>query len=268
MNVAVDWSDVRATRHAQAGQGPVVVLVHGLGLNHRMWQWQVPDLAARYRVVSYDLLGHGESARPPGPYTMADFTDQLAGLTTALGLSRFALIGFSLGGLIAQAYALAHPGQVAALGVLHSAFDRTPAERESIRERVRTARTAGPSATVEAALRRWFTAAFATEHPEVLEQVRRWVLANDPSAFAAAYDVLAEADGPLASQVARIQCPTVVLTGSEDHGNSPTMADRLAATVAHGECQVLPGLRHMALAERPELVTDALLGFLKRVYPA
>jgi len=256
--------DSRGTRYELTGSGPAVVLVHGLGLNHAMWQWTAPQIAARYRVLSYDLLGHGASARPIGPYALQQFVDQLAALVEHVGLERFALIGFSLGGLISQAFTLAHPGRVRGLVVLHSAYDRSAAERAAIMQRVHLAETAGPVATVDQALERWFTAAFAAQRPDVLAQVRAWVLANDRQAFAAAYHVLAQADAELAERIGDIACPALVITGSEDFGNSPDMARRCARRMRQAECSILPGLRHMALAERPEAVLALLLPFLDK----
>ena len=82
---------VAGTAYDSAGEGPAVVLVHGLGMDRHMWQWQVPDLARRFRVVTYDLLGHGESQPPAEPVSLASFSDQLHRLAEALNLERFAL---------------------------------------------------------------------------------------------------------------------------------------------------------------------------------
>jgi pimeloyl-ACP methyl ester carboxylesterase len=254
--------DSQGTRYERLGRGDDVVLVHGLGLRREMWQWQAPALAERYRVLSYDLLGHGDSLCPNAPYSMDGYVGQLKGLVDFLDVRKFVLIGFSLGGMIAQAFTLAHPSRVCGLAVLHSAYDRSETEREAIRTRVRLAEAGGSAATVHQALERWFTEDFAKRRPDVLAKVREWVLANDPKAFAAAYHVLAEADAELAPHVADIRCPALVITGSEDFGNSPDMAARMARTMQNAACRILPGLRHMGLAERPDAVLSELLPFL------
>ncbi len=259
--------DPHGTRYEVTGNGPPIVLVHGLGLHHAMWQWVSPTLDRDYRVIRYDLIGHGDSYRQPSNLTMADFVRQLNDLADHLQLTRFAVIGFSLGGLIAEAFALAHPMRTAALGVLHSAYDRSDDERAAIRARVSLARTVGPDATIGPALQRWFTAEFAARSPKILEQVRAWVTANDAASFAAAYHVLAEVDAELAHTLSAIRCPTLVMTGDEDFGNSPAMAQQAAAQIPGAECVILPGLRHMALAEDPRAVLDALSPFLARAYP-
>jgi pimeloyl-ACP methyl ester carboxylesterase len=258
--------DPGGTHFEITGRGHDVVLVHGLGLNLHMWRAQVEGLCDQYRVLRYDLIGHGKSGRPAAPYAMGDFVRQLEELVSFVGIGPFAIVGFSLGGLIAQAYTLAHHARVRALAVLHSAYHRSDAERDAIRARVRMAQAAGPKATIEAALERWFTADFAQSHPEIIDEVRQWVIANDPSAFAAAYHVLAEADAPLAARISAIDCPTLVMTGEEDHGNSPEMALRMSRSIRGAECRILPGLRHMAAMESPPAVLEPLRTFLERVY--
>ena len=248
-----------------SGEGPPLILVHGLGLNRHMWQWQQAALVDRFTVVTYDLFGHGQSARPVGPYTMRQMTDQICALMDHLALEHCALAGFSLGGLIVQAFAVAHPQRVSALAILNAAHCRTDKERAALMGRVQQVREQGPGATVDAALQRWFSADFAARSPQVLAQVRDWVLANDPQVYPEVYHLLARADIGLEDAIASIQCPTLVMTGQEDCGNSPAMSQRIAALIAGARLEILPGLRHMALAEDPARVNDILVGFLADV---
>ncbi|MCG8547941.1 MAG: alpha/beta fold hydrolase [Alphaproteobacteria bacterium] len=251
------------TAHVVDGSGPPVVLVHGMGLNRDMWDWQHAALAERFTVIRYDLLGHGESAKRPGPYGMSDFVDQLARLMGALGVGPCGLVGFSLGGLIVRAFALAHPSRVAALAILNSAHDRSDAERAAMRDRLALAVQHGPGATIDAALERWFTEDFAAWHPDVLDRVRQWMAANDPQVYPEIYRVLAESDAELATTIAAIECPTLVLACSEDHGNSPDMARRMAALIPNARAEVVVGLRHMGLAEDPAAINKILVPFLQ-----
>ncbi len=252
------------TAYEVEGEGPPVVLVHGLGMTRAMWDWQWPALTARFRVLRYDLLGHGASAKPQGPYSLTRFADQIAGLMEQLRWERAALVGFSLGGMIVRAFALTHPARAAALAILNSAHARSEAERDAVRKRVAIAEAGGPAATVDEALARWFTAEYGARHPEVLERVRGWILANDPAVYPLSYRVLAEGDLELAEAASAIACPTLVMTGAEDRGNSPDMARRLAALIPGAELAILPGLRHMGLAEDPEAFNSRLVDFLAR----
>lgn len=255
--------DFGATAYSEVGEGPALVLVHGLGLNRNMWQWQVDALKSHFRVVTYDLLGHGESDNPMGAVHISDMIGQLRKLMDSLAIERCGLIGFSLGGLIAQAFTLEHQDQVQALVILNAAHARTREQRDAIMMRVRQAKDAGPSATVDDALARWFTPECAAEQPQLLDRVRTWVADNDPDIYPQMYELLALADQGLETRIEAIECETLVMTGELDHGNSPAMARKMAEIIPNGRAEILPGLKHMALMERPEVVHSFMFPFLQ-----
>ncbi|MEE8534744.1 MAG: alpha/beta fold hydrolase [Kiloniellales bacterium] len=250
------------TAYELDGQGPAVVLVHGMGLNRAMWQWLLPALTRRFQVLSFDLFGHGESMDPVGRPDLRTFSAQILELLDACGLARAAVVGFSLGGMIARRFALDRPDRLSALAILHSAHDRSAAERAAIGRRVETVRKSGPAATVDAALARWFSDDFRTRHPEMMALVRNWVTANRKEVYAPIYRVLAEDDAEIADRITAIRCPTLVMTGAEDFGNSPDMAQRMASAIPGARSVILPGLRHMALAEDPTAFNAPLVSFL------
>jgi len=256
------------TAYELCGRGPAVVLVHGMGLNRAMWQWLIPALTPRFQVLTYDLLGHGESADPTGRPELRSFCAQLIELLDGCGLARAAVAGFSLGGMIARRFAIDHPDRLSALAVLHSVHDRSAEQRAAIGRRLDAARHAGPAATVDAALARWFTDEFRARQPEVLDLVRRWMTANRKEAYAAIYRVLAEDDAELADPITKIRCPTLVMTGDRDAGNSPEMARRMASAIPGARVAILAGLRHMALAEDPEAFNAPLVSFLNEALVA
>ena len=245
------------------GEGPPVVLIHGFGLNRAIWQWQLPALTPHFSVLTYDLLGHGESAPPAGTPDLAMFAGQLLRLMDGRGIERAAVVGFSLGGMIARRFALDHPDRLSALAILHSPHDRSPAEREAVRARVRQTEEHGPVANVEPALERWFTRRFRAEAPEAITLVRTWITSNDPAVYTQIYQVLAEGDAEISEGLERIACPTLVMTGSDDPGNTPAMAEAMARLIPGARLAILPGLRHMALAEAPAAVGRPLLAFLR-----
>lgn len=244
---------------------PVVVLIHGLGLNRDCWQWTIPALSDRYRVLSYDLFGHGKSVAPPLEPNLSLFSGQLVHLLDHCGISQAAIAGFSLGGMIARRFAQDAPARVAALIILHSPHRRTEAAQEAIVKRVEQARNEGPQATVEAALERWFTAPFREANPDMMDIVRGWVMANDKAVYHTIYRVLAEGIDEIVDPEPPITCPTLVITGDEDFGNGPEMTHAIAAEISGAEALILPGLRHMALAEDPPAVNGPVRGFLDRL---
>ena len=244
---------------------PVVVLVHGLGLNRAVWQWLVPVLATRFRVVSYDFLGHGMSPDPKRQPVLRDLSEQLRALLDHLGVAQAAIVGFSLGGMVARRLAQDHPDRVTALVLLHSAHRRTPKAQTAILFRVTQAEEHGPAATVELALKRWYTDAARAARPDLMDLTRKWVLANDPRVYPGLYRILAEGVEEIVAPSPPITCPALVITGDEDYGNGPEMSAAIAAEIQGARLLILQGLRHMALAENPEAVNAPVMDFLTRV---
>ena len=247
---------------------PVIVLIHGLGLNRHCWQWTVPALSDRFRVLTYDLYGHGDSGAPPSMPSLRQFSQQLQALMDHCGVAQGAIVGFSLGGMIARRIAQDAPGRVSALGILHSPHQRTPEAQAAIVARVEQARHDGPSSTVEAALERWFTDAYRPAHPRMMDLVRSWVTANDIGIYHTIYRVLADGVAEITAPEPPIACPTLVVTGDEDYGNGPEMTRAIAAEITGSEVHILKGLRHMALAEDPPAVNTPLAEFLDRALNA
>lgn len=265
---AITGTAADGTRYQITGpDGPAVILVHGLGLTRAMWQQQVPALADRYRVVTYDLFGHGESPPPPQPPSLSLFSDQLHRLMGELALEKVALAGFSLGGMIVRRFALDHPDALWALAILHSPHRRDRQAHDAIQARVHQARREGPAATVDAALARWFSEGFRQRHPAVDEQVRASVLANDRHVYPGIYQVLVDGVTEITGVTWRTRCPVLVMTGDEDFGNSPAMTMAIAREFANARTVILPGLRHLAMLENPDRFNSELLSFLHAAEP-
>ncbi len=264
--------DGRGTAFSLAGEGraPVLVLIHGVGLDRAMWFGQVEDLARTRKVLTYDMLGHGQSPDPPGPRSMDHFVGQLMALLDHLGLDRVGLAGFSMGSLVARAFALAHPGRVEKLALLNTVFQRYPDQQGAVEERVARVEAQGPEAGVEEALERWLGPGFRAAHPEIEAYIRQRFRTDSPSGYLKAYRLFAQGDEALGKQPARIRPPTLILTGERDSGSTPAMSQALAGQTPGARCIVLPGLRHLALIEGRERVNRLLADFFgteSRTYP-
>ena len=249
------------------GQGPPVVLIHGVGLDLDMWTAQADALAARYRVVRYDMLGHGLTARGRGDIGLDDFARQLDDLAQALGLDRFALVGLSMGVLVSLKYAIGHVGRLSALVLMNGVCDRTQEQLAGIRARVAEAEAKGPAVLIEAALERWLGADYRARHPEAVAAIRARLMANDPEDFLAAYRIFAGADPEIAGRLGGIDCPALVTTGELDAGSTPAMSQAMATAMPNATCVILPGLRHLPTAEGARTVNALLLDFLDRTVP-
>lgn len=243
---------------------PVVVLIHGLGLTRAVWQWLVPDLT-KFRVLTYDLIGHGETTPPEGDPTLKDLSDQLAALLDHLKIDKAAIVGFSLGGMIARRFAQDYRDRTTALVVLHSAHTRTAKQQAAILFRVAQAEAEGPEATVDLALQRWFTDAAQVNRPDLMALTRQWVLANKREVYVKLYRILAHGVDEIVAPNPPIAAPTLVLTADEDHGNNPDMSMAIAEEIPRARLVILKGLRHMALAEDPQAVNRPVTDFLSKV---
>ena len=243
---------------------PVVALIHGLGLTRAVWQWLLPDLT-KFRVLTYDLIGHGQSAPPEGDPTLKDLSDQLAHLLDHLAIEKAAIVGFSLGGMVARRFAQDHRDRTTALVVLHSAHRRTEKQQGAILYRVEQAREHGPEATVELALQRWYTEAAQATRPDLMDVTRGWILANRREVYVKLYRILAHGVEEVVAPQPPITVPTLVLTGDEDYGNNPDMSMAIAEEIPRARLVILKGLRHMALAEDPPAVNRPVVDFLTEV---
>jgi len=242
------------------GAGPALVLVHGVGGCLEDWEGVVAALGGGLRTVSYDLRGHGQSDKPPGPYTLDDFVEDLRGLLDALGIERCHLAGFSLGGLIAQGFALAHPERLSSLMLISTVAGRTEEEQRRVLERLEIVAHGIPGQHFETSIRRWFTDEFIRRNPDVIARFAERNRRNDPAAYAAAYRVLATSD--LADHLSAIGMPTLVATGEHDVGSNTRMARLMAQRIAGARLHIFPGLRHSILDEIPDEVARVLKDFV------
>ncbi|HUQ38168.1 MAG TPA: alpha/beta hydrolase [Aestuariivirga sp.] len=258
---------VHGTALEISGSGPPVVLLHGVGLNQSIWAAQVKALVSDFQVISYDLLGHGRSAPARANAPLADWVDQLIGVVHDLALKKFALVGFSFGGMIAQAYAAQHSYMIDRLVLMSTVYDRSEAERASVRSRLDVARRKGPDAIISAALSRWFSPGFAKTHPEIIHQFKAILRGNDAASFLSAYECFAKADRELVRELAAFNRPSLIMTGELDTGSTPDMARILAGMIPRAECSIIAGGRHMMPVEMPDEVNSVLRQFLKKGSP-
>lgn len=248
-----------------ATDGPVVALIHGLGLNRQVWDKYRSRLGQRYRVLTYDLYGHGESTPPPQTPDVTLFSEQLIGLMNELGIDQSALVGFSLGGMINRRVVIDHPDRVSALAILNSPHDRGAEAQARAERQAMDAAAGGPGATLEAAIERWFTPEFRNNHSDYIDRVRGWVLANDPYIYAQCRQVLAFGVVELIRPEPPITHPTLVITCEHDSGSTPAMSQAIASEIAGAGVIIVPALKHMGLTENPSFFINALSEFLEAV---
>jgi (E)-2-((N-methylformamido)methylene)succinate hydrolase len=259
--MAIFDRDGLKTRFLLEGHGSLVVLVHGVGARLENWDRVANRLAREFQVLRYDLRGHGESTRAPGPYSLPLFVDDLKALLDHVGASKVNLAGHSLGGMIAQMFALRHPVCVSRLALLSSVSGRTGEERERVAARIDLIRTGDAGEHFRRSVQRWFSDAFITANPELIAAYAARNASNDPDCYAAAYRVLALED--LDRELEAINVPTLVATGEHDIGSNPRMSESICHRIPRAMLRILPRLKHSILIEAPEIVARMLVPFFK-----
>lgn len=249
------------THYQISGSGQTVTLIHGVGADLNSWDPVVRVLEVRFRVLRYDLRGHGRSSKPPGPYHLGDFADDLRALLDSLAVKTTHVAGFSLGGLVAQAFALTYPKRLDHLALISAVANRTAEEKASVRRRVENLKRGRLEINVSLAAERWFSEDFRLKHPERVEKRLKQLRENDPDAYMAAYRVFAEGD--LGQRLHELKQPTLIMTGQHDPGSTPRMARFMHAQIAGSKLSILPGLCHSVLVEAPELIAQNLKDFFE-----
>ncbi|MDF3918103.1 alpha/beta fold hydrolase [Salinicola salarius] len=262
LNASESRQTPNGTRYWRAGSGESVILIHGVGLDATIWQSQFAAMARDYDVIAYDMLGHGGSPAPNPSATLDDYAKQLEELIEQLALESIAIVGFSMGGLVARLMAIRTPDRVRCLVILAGVFGRNDEQSERLSQRLEEVRRDGPQASVEQAIQRWFTEPWLRENPEKIERIRRLVLGNDPQSYYTSYALFGREDNIGRSQLDRLQMPVLVATGEEDPGSTPEMTRALAQQLPNASWRVLPGMRHMLIMEHPDTVNAMLLAFL------
>ncbi|MPY56098.1 alpha/beta fold hydrolase [Streptomyces spongiae] len=234
---------------------PTIVLLHGVGLDHTMWEPSVALLTDRFTVIAPDLPGHG--TRPPvnDGVTLADLAEGIVGEIPAGSH----LVGFSLGALVAQHVALHRPELPATLTSVSSVCRRTAEERASVLARLRTAEADFPASTA-ASLKRWYAGTDVA--PDRVADTKATLRANDVRSFLNCYRVFATADAELAPDLGTIGIRALAVTGENDPGSTPEMTLRLASALPDCRAVVIPRARHMLPVERPEAFVDSLTTFI------
>lgn len=248
--------------YREAGSGQTILILHGFCGSSRYWEEVLPLLAAYGRVIAPDLRGHGQSSAGEGAYSMESLADDVADLMDALGVTKAHLIGHSLGGYTALAFAERHHGRLLSLGLAHStSYPDTEAAQANRLKAVETIRTQGVAAFVEGLVPKLFS----PEHRDKENaQLRKAIeIGYETSADGAVGCALGMKERPDRVEMLKDgNLPILLLAGEFDEvippeKRFPVTGDRVTAVT-------LPGVGHMGMMESPENFAYAIGAFLER----
>lgn len=257
--VARDGTEIAYRRVPGRGEGRVA-LVHSLAMTGGFWSRVAPLLGEHADVLVYDCRGHGRSDKPPGPYAVETFAEDLADLLDHVGWRSAVVGGASMGGCVSLAFAERFGDRVDGLGL----FDTTAWYGEDAPkawgERARKAEVEGLDALVGFQTTRWFSDAFRAANPSIVEDSVAVFLNNDVAAYAQACRMLGRVD--LRAALPGIAAPCRVLVGEEDHATPVAMAADLARGIDGAALGVVGGARHLTPLEVPQEIAAALVALL------
>lgn len=243
----------------EAGRGPAVILLHGAFLDRGTWDRQMPALAARHRVVRYDIRPFGESTVPDQPYKT---TDDLLALMDALKIDRAHLVGHSFGGGVAIDFALDHPSRVASLALVNSGVTGAamPADEQKEAMQVFVSARESEARAVEAWLGLGLWSA-SRARPAVMKAIETITVRN-AARFRMAAPPFAPVTPPAIGRLGEIRAPTLVVTGDRDTPGNRAASDTLVKGISGAHLVVVPGADHAIPIGWAKELNDALLVFL------
>jgi len=256
------------TGFIRTGSGAPVLLIHGVGMNAAIWQPQIALMKDRFDLIAIDMLGHGGSPLPPENAGLSDFADQSIRLLDHLGLASVAVVGHSMGALVAQEIALRAPLRVNSVVCLNAVFRRPPELAQAVRERAAALDGHGDPSAIAATLARWFGDPIPAGLADAAETARVALASVDARGYARTYRLFANADTAHVDRLSGLAAPVLFMTGSEDRNSTPGMSAAMARLAPAGQCLVLSGEKHMMTIASPQKVTHHITAFLDKAADA
>jgi 3-oxoadipate enol-lactonase / 4-carboxymuconolactone decarboxylase len=237
---------------------PVVLFSHSLGLDHAMWDVQAADLLPYFRILRYDIRGHGASSAPDGEYTIAELAGDVLALADACSIPRFALCGLSLGGMIGQWLGANAPDQLTHL-VLANTSPRL-SDPHAMETRRRTVLDKGMAGIEELVMGRFFSPPVLAANPPQVASARQTLLTTNPAGYAGCCAAIRDMDQR--GLLSKIHVPTLVISGDQDVGMPWFEHGEVLVESIAGARAVRLRAAHISNLERPRSFSAALLDFL------
>lgn len=243
--------------------GKRLALIHSLAMDADFWSAVAEALAVDFEVLAVDCRGHGKSGKPPGPYSVERFADDLAAVLDHAGWDAATVAGASMGGCVALAFAARHPARLSGLGLVDTTAYYGPAAVEDWEARATKALENGMGALVDFQKTRWFSDTFRATHPEQVDAAIAVFVANDLDAYAETCRMLGRSDQR--GVLPRIAVPVEIVVGEEDFATPVDMARKMAEATSAARMTVLESARHFTPLEVPGEVASILSRLMHRV---
>lgn len=225
--------------------GHSLIFIHGVGMCADIWEPQVEYFAEQYQVLTYDLLGHGQTQLNNNFPQLDDYVEQLNNLVNSLNISKFFLVGHSMGAIISIAYSLKYPGKILSLIPLNIVFNRTKKARNDVLKRAESILNSKKILNIDQTLVRWFKNKTSSEDLIKIDKVINILKNASPKGYGEAYRIFALSDKIFINNLSEIQVPVLYLTGSEDLNSTALMSDQMSKKTPGSLSISIKGEAHM-----------------------
>jgi 3-oxoadipate enol-lactonase len=238
-------------------RGDVIVFVHSLGTDLRIWDEVVKPLTASFSVVRYDLRGHGLTPAQASPCAIADLAGDLERLIDMFRVPRVTICGISVGGQIALQVARNRPHEIERLILCDTACRIGSADLWE--QRIAAVTSGGIAPISESVVSRWLTERYRTERPEDAAGYKYLLERCTVDGYTAVCAALRDAD--LEAAARGVRCPTLVLCGDQDQATPPALSQALAAAIPGALFKSIPRAGHLPCIEQPEILAALVASF-------
>ncbi len=242
--------------------GELVILNNGVFMNTGSWAFQLPDLARRHRVLTYDMRGQGQSQHPESDYSLDLHAEDLVALMDALGLPRAHMIGTSYGGELNLLMGLRHPERCRSLAIVASVSHSDPLLVAMIERWRLAARLGDGQAFFRLIYADVYSEAFLTERPDLIPMAEQRYASLDLPAAVRLIESFQRFD--VTAELGRIQVPTCIVSAELDLLKPRKYGEIMHRSIPGSEFHLIPGAGHVVVVERAAEVNTILLGFLAK----
>ena len=246
-----------------AAQATPLILSNSLATDARMWEKVLPELQAKFRVITYDARGHGQSVCAQASPTLSDLADDLTAVMDAAGAPKALLAGVSLGGMTGMTLALAHPERLLGLMACNC---RARINAEGIAgwdQRVTLFSSQGIEALVNPTLERWFAADIRAHDNALMQRMAEIIRTTSLAGYVSCVNAIKAM--AMHEQLHRLHMPVLYLAGAQDGGAPVSEMQAMAQEVQGSRCEVLDPCGHISPMQRPQDFVRLLSAFAAQI---
>jgi 3-oxoadipate enol-lactonase len=243
-----------------AETAPAVVLSHALATQAEVWGYQLPLLSRHFRVILYDVRGHGESEASGASYSLEELANDVVKLLDHLSIARAALVGLSLGGMIGQVLALTAPERLSALALCSTGSEANEAMQANLELRIEAVRLKSMDSQVEPTLARWFSPEFLQSAPRTTAWIANLIRTTSPDGFIGCCRAIQKLN--VTERLKQIKIPTLLIPGENDQSFPTSVSEAMRKRIGDSSLEILRGAAHLGIVEQAHGFNEILLPFL------